>query len=36
VLPRPLHPRIAQLKEILQGIFHLPISAVLSPPAYTN
>ena len=27
MLPRPLHSRILLLSNILQGIFHIPISA---------
>jgi hypothetical protein len=35
MLPRPLHARVLQLSEILQGIFHIPISTASHIPAYS-
>jgi hypothetical protein len=36
MLPVPLHPWIAQLGKILQGIVHIPLSPIYIPTAYSN
>jgi hypothetical protein len=34
--PRPLYPRVSQLRKILKGIFHIPISASPLTSAYSD
>jgi hypothetical protein len=36
MFPVPLNPRIAQLGKILKGIFHIPLSPIYIPQAYSN
>jgi hypothetical protein len=36
MFPVPLHARIAQLCKIPQGIFHIPLSPIYIPVAYSN
>jgi hypothetical protein len=36
MFPVPLHPGITQLRKVLQRIFHIPLSPICIPPAYSN